>query len=125
DSGYIDHIGGFAVTTGHGIEEHVQRLERENDDYGAIMLKALADRLAETFAEFLHEKVRKELWGYSPEENFKNDQLISEAYQGIRPAPGYPACPDHTEKTDLFRLLEAEKHTGITLTESLAMHPGA
>jgi 5-methyltetrahydrofolate--homocysteine methyltransferase len=125
ESGIIDHIGGFAVTTGHGMEAHVKRMEKAHDDYGAIMLKAIADRLAEAFAEFLHEKVRRELWGYAPNEHLRNEQLIAEAYQGIRPAPGYPACPDHTEKPELFRLLDAEKHTGIILTESLAMHPAA
>ena len=125
ETGIIDHIGGFAVTTGHGIEEPIKRLQAIHDDYGVIMLKVIADRLAEAFAELLHEKVRRELWGYAADERLKNEQLISEAYQGIRPAPGYPACPDHTEKPELFRLLEAEKHTGITLTESLAMHPAA
>ena len=125
DNGATDHIGGFAVTAGHGVEERAKRFEKANDDYSAIMLKALADRLAEAFAEKLHETVRKELWGYASNETFANDQLIREEYDGIRPAPGYPACPDHTEKPELFKLLDAEKHTGITLTESLAMYPTA
>ena len=125
DSGTVDHLGGFAVTAGHGVEERAKRFEASGDDYSAIMLKALADRLAEAFAEKLHETVRKELWGYAAEEKLGNDELIKEAYDGIRPAPGYPACPDHTEKPELFRLLNAEKHTGITLTESLAMFPTA
>jgi len=124
ESGLIDHLGGFAVTAGQGIEEHVKRMEAEHDDYGSILLKALADRLAEAFAEKLHEVVRKELWGYEAR-TFTNEELIKEAYQGIRPAPGYPACPDHTEKPELFRLLDAQKHTGITLTESMAMYPTA
>ncbi|MEO8066278.1 MAG: methionine synthase [Flavobacteriales bacterium] len=125
ETGLADHIGGFAVTTGHGIEAHVKRFEVAHDDYSAIMLKALADRLAEGFAEKLHEIVRQELWGYEQAKTFTNDQLIKEEYQGIRPAPGYPACPDHTEKPELFRLLRAQQHTGIELTESLAMHPAA
>jgi len=119
-----DHLGGFAVTAGGGIEEHVARFEKEGDDYSAIMLKALADRLAEAFAEKLHEIVRRDLWGYEAAP-LTNEQLIHEEYQGIRPAPGYPACPDHTEKPELFRLLNATEATGITLTESLAMHPAA
>jgi 5-methyltetrahydrofolate--homocysteine methyltransferase len=125
ESGLKDYIGGFAVTTGLGIEEHLERFRREHDDYSDILLKALADRLAEAFAEKLHEIVRKELWGYAREERFSNEQLIKEEYTGIRPAPGYPACPDHTEKTVLFGLLEAEKNTGIILTESMAMYPTA
>ena len=125
ETGLIDHLGGFAVTTGHGIDAHVKRFEAAHDDYSAIMLKALADRLAEAFAEKLHEVVRQELWGYETPSTFTNDQLIKEEYQGIRPAPGYPACPDHTEKPELFRLLDATRHTGIELTESLAMHPAA
>ncbi len=122
--GTLDFMGGFAVTTGHGVDERVKRFEDKQDDYSAILLKALADRLAEAFAEKLHEVVREELWGYETD-RLTNEQLIKEEYQGIRPAPGYPACPDHTEKPELFRLLEAEKHTGITLTESLAMYPTA
>jgi 5-methyltetrahydrofolate--homocysteine methyltransferase len=122
--GTPDFVGGFAVTAGHGVDERVQRFEAAGDDYSAILLKALADRLAEAFAEKLHEIVRGELWGYESSP-FTNEQLIKEEYQGIRPAPGYPACPDHTEKPALFRLLDAERHTGITLTESLAMSPAA
>ena len=120
-----DYLGGFAVTTGHGIEPHLQRLEAAHDDYGAIVLKALADRLAEAFAEHLHERVRREFWGYAPAEQMSNEDLISEKYRGIRPAPGYPACPDHTQKGALFELLGASARAGIHLTESFAMHPGA
>ena len=123
--GITDYIGGFAVTAGEGIDEHVKRFEMDHDDYSAIMLKALADRLAEAFAEHLHERVRKEFWGYSKTESFSSDELIKESYRGIRPAPGYPAQPDHTEKLLLFKLLEVEKNTGITMTESLAMIPTA
>ncbi len=123
--GVPDFIGGFAVTTGHGVDERVKRLEEKQDDYSAILLKALADRLAEAFAEKLHQEVRKEIWGYASHEDLDNDALIKEAYDGIRPAPGYPACPDHTEKPGLFRLLDAERHTGIALTEGLAMYPTA
>ncbi|MEL7021092.1 MAG: vitamin B12 dependent-methionine synthase activation domain-containing protein, partial [Bacteroidota bacterium] len=120
-----DYMGAFAVTTGIGIEEHVKRFEAENDDYNAIMLKALADRLAEAFTELMHEKVRRELWGYASDERLNNDALIAEKYKGIRPAPGYPACPEHTEKRTLWELLEVEQRTGITLTESCAMYPAA
>ncbi|MDR3611145.1 MAG: methionine synthase [Ignavibacteriaceae bacterium] len=120
-----DYIGAFAVTTGIGIEELVQKFEKEHDDYNSIMIKAIADRLAEAFAEYLHLMVRKQYWGYSPEEEFSNDDLIKENYQGIRPAPGYPAQPDHTEKQIIWELLEVEKNTSITLTESLAMYPAA
>jgi 5-methyltetrahydrofolate--homocysteine methyltransferase len=125
DSGKADYIGGFVVTA--GIEEVAiaKRFERANDDYNAILVKALADRIAEAFAERLHEKVRKEYWGYAPEEAYEPDELIGEPYQGIRPAPGYPAQPDHTEKVTLFRLLDAEKATGVSLTESMAMWPGS
>ncbi|WP_374829114.1 methionine synthase [Paenochrobactrum pullorum] len=125
DSGKADYIGGFVVTA--GIEEVAisERFERSNDDYSAILVKALADRFAEAFAEMMHERVRKEYWGYSPEESLSNEELVSEAYQGIRPAPGYPAQPDHTEKTTLFRLLEATNTTGVELTESYAMWPGS
>ncbi len=122
--GTPDFVGGFAVTAGHGVDERVKRFEAAGDDYSAILLKALADRLAEAFAEKLHEIVREELWGYETSP-FTNEQLIKEEYQGIRPAPGYPACPDHTEKPELFRLLDATKHTGIILTEGLAMWPAA
>jgi len=122
--GTPDYLGGFAVSAGHGVDERVKRFETEHDDYSAILLKALADRLAEAFAEKLHEVVRQELWGYEST-RLTNDQLIKEEYQGIRPAPGYPACPDHTEKPELFRLLDATKHTGIALTEGLAMSPAS
>ena len=121
----VDYLGGFAVTTGIGIDAHVQRFEAANDDYSSIMLKALADRLAEAFAERLHERVRRQDWGYVQAEQLGTEQLIDEAYQGIRPAPGYPACPDHTEKQTLFDLLQATARTGIELTESFAMHPAA
>jgi 5-methyltetrahydrofolate--homocysteine methyltransferase len=120
-----DTLGLFAVTTGHGVDERVQAFEAEQDDYSALMLKALADRLAEAFAEHLHERVRKEFWGYAAQETLTNEALIAEAYQGIRPAPGYPACPDHLEKDLLFRLLDVEKQAGIQLTEHKAMYPTA
>lgn len=120
-----DYLGAFAVTTGIGIDEHVERFEIDHDDYSAIMLKALADRLAEAFAELLHKRVRKEFWGYAEKEDLKNEDLIKEEYAGIRPAPGYPAQPDHTEKHALFKLLDVEKNTGIRLTESMAMFPTA
>jgi 5-methyltetrahydrofolate--homocysteine methyltransferase len=125
DTGLADFVGAFAVTTGHGLEPIVAEFEAANDDYSAILAKALADRLAEAFAERLHERVRRELWGYAPDEALSNTDLIAERYQGIRPAPGYPACPDHTEKQTLFELLEAEPRAGIRLTESFAMWPGA
>lgn len=124
-TGIQDYIGAFVVTTGIGIDEHVERFEKDHDDYNSIMLKALADRLAEAFAERMHEHVRKELWGYASDERFDNESLIKEKYQGIRPAPGYPACPDHTEKPDLFKILNAQQHTGVQLTESMAMTPAA
>ena len=120
-----DTLGLFAVTTGHGVDERVQAFEAEQDDYSALMLKALADRLAEAFAEHLHERVRKEFWGYAAQETLTNEALIAEAYQGIRPAPGYPACPDHLEKDLLFRLLDVEKQASIHLTEHKAMYPTA
>lgn len=120
-----DYIGAFAVTAGIGIEKKLEEFEKSHDDYSSIMLKALADRLAEAFAERLHERVRKEFWGYGINENLSSEELIAEKYVGIRPAPGYPACPDHTEKKTLFSLLEVEKNTGITLTDSLAMYPTA
>jgi 5-methyltetrahydrofolate--homocysteine methyltransferase len=125
DSGVKDYFGMFAVTTGIGMEEHVRSYEAAHDDYHAILLKALADRLAEAFTEHLHERVRKEFWGYAREEQYDNDALIDEAYRGIRPAPGYPACPDHTEKGEIFRLLDATLQAGITLTENFAMLPAA
>ena len=125
ESGQPDYIGGFAVTAGIGIEPHLDRFAAAHDDYSSIMLKALADRLAEAFAECLHRRVRREFWGYSPDEHLNNDQLIKEDYRGIRPAPGYPACPDHTEKAELFGLLDVEARTGIRLTESFAMTPAS
>ncbi len=125
DSGVADYMGFFAVTTGIGIEPLLEEFEREHDDYNSIMLKAVADRLAEAFAELMHERVRKEFWGYDAAEIFSNEELISEKYQGIRPAPGYPACPDHTEKPPLFELIHAEKNTGIYLTDSNAMYPAS
>ena len=123
ETGLKDYIGGFVVTTGIGLDEKVAEFESEHDDYNSILLKALGDRLAEAFAEHLHEVVRTDFWAYTGQENLTNDDLIKEKYQGIRPAPGYPACPDHTEKTGLFQLLDATKVTGVTLTESLAMLP--
>jgi 5-methyltetrahydrofolate--homocysteine methyltransferase len=125
DSGVRDYFGAFAVTAGVGIEEHIARFERAHDDYSAIMLKALADRLAEAAAEHFHERVRRELWGYAAAESLTNEQLLREQYRGIRPAPGYPACPDHTEKAKLWRLLEVEPRAGILLTDSYAMYPTA
>ena len=124
-SGKTDYIGMFAVTTGGQIEKLIEEYKAQQDDYSEIMVKALADRLAEAFAELLHFKVRKELWGYAKDENISMDEIIGEQYLGIRPAPGYPACPDHTEKRTLFDLLEAEKETGIILTESFAMYPAS
>ncbi len=120
-----DWMGGFAVTAGHGIDEHVQKFEADKDDYNSILLKALADRFAEAFAERMHEHVRKDLWGYAPDENLGNKALIQEKYQGIRPAPGYPACPDHSLKPILFDMLDATENTGIELTSSFAMTPTA
>ena len=125
DSGVADYFGGFAVSTGFGVDELAAEFEAANDDYNAILIKALADRLAEAFAERMHQRVRMEFWGYAPDETLDNQDLISEKYQGIRPAPGYPACPDHTEKAALFELLDASNNTGITLTQSFAMHPAA
>jgi 5-methyltetrahydrofolate--homocysteine methyltransferase len=123
-SGVADYIGMFAVTAGLGIEKYEQRFEKANDDYSSIMLKALADRLAEAFAEYMHERVRTDLWGYAADEHLSNEALIGEQYVGIRPAPGYPACPEHTVKADLFRTVQAEE-LGMKLTESFAMFPGA
>ena len=123
-SGITDYLGMFAVTSGIGIEKYEKRFEDAHDDYSSIMLKSLADRLAEAFAEYLHERVRKDLWGFASDEDLSNEALIAEAYRGIRPAPGYPACPEHTVKADLFRILEAED-IGMSLTESYAMFPGA
>ena len=122
-AGILDYIGGFAVTTGHGIEEHIKRFEADHDDYSAILLKVLADRLAESFAEHLHQRVRTEFWAYATEEKLDNDALIREQYRGIRPAPGYPSCPDHREKLTLWDFLDVEAGTGISLTDSLAMWP--
>ncbi len=124
-SGKADYLGAFAVTAGIGIEEHVARFAAEHDDYSSILLKALADRLAEATTEWLHAQVRREHWGYAENEAIDNNGLIAEKYQGIRPAPGYPACPDHTEKAKLWELLDASAKTGITLTESYAMYPAA
>jgi 5-methyltetrahydrofolate--homocysteine methyltransferase len=124
-SGIKDYIGGFVVTTGHGIELKTREFEKNNDDYNSILLKSLADRLAEAYAEYLHQLVRKEIWAYSRSESLSNEELIHEKYLGIRPAPGYPACPDHLEKIGLFKLLNAEENTGVYLTESLAMFPAA
>jgi 5-methyltetrahydrofolate--homocysteine methyltransferase len=123
--GATDYIGTFALSTGFGIDEHVARFEADHDDYSAIMLKALADRLAEAFAELMHKKVRKEFWGYASNETLKNEELIKEEYDGIRPAPGYPAQPDHTEKLTIWKLLDVEKNIGMKLTDSLAMVPTA
>ena len=125
DSGVKDYIGGFAVSTGFGADEFAAKFAAEHDDYNSIMVKALADRLAEALAEYLHLKVRREYWGYASDESLDNEQLIRELYQGIRPAPGYPACPEHTEKGTLWQLLDVEAQTGIVLTESYAMWPGA
>jgi 5-methyltetrahydrofolate--homocysteine methyltransferase len=120
-----DYLGAFAVTAGIGIDERVAGFERVHDDYRAILLKALADRLAEAFAERLHERVRKEFWGYAADEALSPEELIAENYRGIRPAPGYPACPDHTEKGLLWQLLRVDDQAGIHLTESFAMTPTA
>ena len=124
DSGKADYVGGFAVTAGIGAEALAKEFETANDDYSAIMVKALADRLAESFAEHMHLRVRKEFWAYAGDESLSNDELIKEKYQGIRPAPGYPACPDHTEKATLFSLLDAPD-IGMELTEHFAMTPAA
>jgi 5-methyltetrahydrofolate--homocysteine methyltransferase len=125
EAGLADYVGAFAVTTGIGEAEALARHIDKTDDYGRIMLKALADRLAEAFAERMHERVRREFWGYAPKEKLTNEEMIAEAYRGIRPAPGYPAQPDHTEKATIFRLLDAEAQAGIKLTESFAMWPGS
>jgi 5-methyltetrahydrofolate--homocysteine methyltransferase len=124
DTPHADYIGGFAVTTGLGLSEVVEGYKAKHDDYNAIMAEALADRLAEAFAEYLHQRVRHE-WGYGRNEKLTNEEIIQEKYRGIRPAAGYPACPDHTEKGTLWQLLDAEKNAGIRLTESFAMWPGA
>ena len=125
DSGLTDWLGFFAVTAGLGLEEVVAEYEAAHDDYNAILAKALADRLAESLAEWTHACVRRELWCYAPDEALDNDALIAEQYRGIRPAPGYPSCPDHTEKGELFRVLDATDAAGIHLTESFAMLPAA
>jgi 5-methyltetrahydrofolate--homocysteine methyltransferase len=124
-SGVPDWVGAFAVTTGYGIDERVAAFEAAHDDYRSILLKSLADRLAEAFAERLHQRVRREIWGYAADESLANEALIAEDYRGIRPAPGYPACPDHTEKAALWKLLDVESRTGIRLTEHYAMLPAA
>ncbi len=125
ETGLADYLGGFAVTAGIGIDEHIARFEKDHDDYSAIILKALADRLAEASAEYMHARVRKEFWGYQPSEDLSNNDLIAEKYRGIRPAPGYPACPDHTEKATLWKLLDVDNNIGLKLTESYAMYPTA
>jgi 5-methyltetrahydrofolate--homocysteine methyltransferase len=125
EAGVEDHVGAFAVTAGLGLEEARAEFVEARDDYNAILLTALADRLAEAFAEWMHERVRRDLWGYAPDEALSNEALVAEAYQGIRPAPGYPAAPDHTEKRTLFDLLEAEARAGMSLTESMAMLPAS
>ena len=125
ETGLADHVGAFAVTAGLGAQERIAAFKEANDDYSAIMLEALADRLAEAFAERLHQRVRTEFWGHAADESLSNDDLIAERYTGIRPAPGYPACPEHTEKRTLWELLDVEAATGIELTESMAMWPGA
>jgi 5-methyltetrahydrofolate--homocysteine methyltransferase len=121
----VDYIGAFAVTAGIGIEEHLKRFMAAHDDYNDILLKSLADRLAEASAEALHLRVRREMWGYAPEERLTNEQLIAETYRGIRPAPGYPACPDHTEKATLWQMLDVERAIDLRITESYAMYPTA
>lgn len=125
DSGRTDYLGAFALTAGLGIDKMLKEFKQALDDYQGIMIKALADRLAEAFTELIHWKIRKELWAYDPDENLSLDDMLLEKYKGIRPAHGYPACPDHSEKETLFRLLDAEKVTGITLTESFSMLPAA
>jgi 5-methyltetrahydrofolate--homocysteine methyltransferase len=122
--GMPDYLGAFAVTAGDEVKALADQFKQAHDDYSAIMIEAIGDRLAEAFAEFLHKRVRDE-WGFGRAENLTHDDLIAEKYRGIRPAPGYPACPDHTEKATLWELLDAEQHTGIQLTESFAMNPGA
>jgi 5-methyltetrahydrofolate--homocysteine methyltransferase len=125
DSGKTDYMGAFCVTTGFGVDEWAAEFETKLDDYNSIMVKALADRLAEAFAEYLHEKVRKEIWGYASDEVLSPDDLIEEKYKGIRPAPGYPACPDHLEKPTIWKLLNVEQEIGVKLTESMAMWPAS
>jgi len=125
ESGKVDYMGAFCVTTGFGVDEWAAEFEKNLDDYNSIMVKALADRFAEAFAEYLHEKIRKEIWGYDAEESLSKEELIKESYKGIRPAPGYPACPDHLEKPTIWKLLNVEKEIGVTLTESMAMWPAS
>jgi 5-methyltetrahydrofolate--homocysteine methyltransferase len=125
ESGKIDYMGAFCVTTGFGVDEWAAEFEKDLDDYNSIMVKALADRFAEAFAEYLHEKIRKEVWGYASHENLSTEAMIEEIYEGIRPAPGYPACPDHLEKPTIWKLLNVEKEIGVTLTESMAMWPAS
>jgi len=125
ESGIQDYIGCFCVTTGFGVDEKASEFEKQLDDYNSILVKALGDRLAEAFAEYLHLKVRKEIWGYSSDEKLSNDELIKENYTGIRPAPGYPACPDHLEKPTIWKLLNVEEKIGVKLTESMAMWPAS
>jgi 5-methyltetrahydrofolate--homocysteine methyltransferase len=125
ESGKVDYMGAFCVTTGFGVDEWAAEFEKDLDDYNSIMVKALADRFAEAFAEYLHEKIRKEIWGYSKDEVLTNEEMIAEEYKGIRPAPGYPACPDHLEKPTIWKLLNVEKEIGVTLTESMAMWPAS
>jgi 5-methyltetrahydrofolate--homocysteine methyltransferase len=125
ETGLRDYVGAFAVTTGLGIHDKIDEFKAANDDYNAILLESLADRLAEAFAERMHQRVRKEFWGFQPDEQLDNDALIGEKYVGIRPAPGYPACPEHTEKATLWNLMDVKERTGIELTESMAMWPGA
>ena len=125
DSGVKDYVGCFAVCAGYGVDELVKAFEQNHDDYSAILVKALADRFAEALAEYMHEKVRKEIWGYASNESFTNEQLIEESYNGIRPAPGYPACPDHLEKQTIWHLLQVDETIGLSLTESMAMYPTA
>jgi 5-methyltetrahydrofolate--homocysteine methyltransferase len=125
ETGIADHVGAFAVTTGIGLGEKVKEFQEALDDYSAILVEALADRLAEAFAERMHQRVRTELWAHAADEELSHDDLIRERYTGIRPAPGYPACPDHTEKRTIWELLDVEAATGIRLTESMAMWPGA
>ena len=118
-------MGSFCVSTGFGTKERAEKFEKENDDYNSIMIKALADRLAEAFAEYLHFKIRTDFWGYASDESLSNEQLIKETYKGIRPAPGYPACPDHLEKQTLWDLMQVKESIGVELTESYAMWPAA
>jgi 5-methyltetrahydrofolate--homocysteine methyltransferase len=125
DSGKVDYMGAFCVTTGFGVDEWAAEFEKDLDDYNSIMVKALADRFAEAFAEYLHEKIRKEIWGYAAHENLSAEAMIEEIYEGIRPAPGYPACPDHLEKPTIWKLLNVEQEIGVTLTESMAMWPAS